>query len=72
MKDCTYCKWAKWERTAAGKLHPSGEGMCGHEIIVRPLPAAFYWLHKPIPLGGYINRKRELKTHCTYYDKSTP
>ena len=31
MKNCTDCKYADWQRTAAGKLHPSGDGECTYE-----------------------------------------
>lgn len=69
MKDCTHCKWAAWDRTAAGKLHPLGGGECTYKIVVRQLPAAFYWVFNPHHSGGFITRRRELKTHCTYYER---
>lgn len=32
MKNCTHCKHAVWQKTAAGRLHPSGDGECGYEV----------------------------------------
>ena len=69
MKSCVGCKHAEWKRTAAGKLHPSGDGDCKYPYKSPPLPASMFWLygHAYKPLGGHINRRRELKDHCTYY-----
>jgi hypothetical protein len=69
MKRCTNCKWAEWKRTANGRLHPSGEGRCAFPYKVPPLPAAFGWIGRltPVPSGGHIERKRELKEHCPYF-----
>ncbi len=73
MKNCTHCKHAEWDRTAAGKLHPSGDGKCGMKSLYKlpPLPASVHWfLNEPPTLhGGQINRKRELRDHCTYYER---
>jgi hypothetical protein len=73
MKNCTGCKWAQWERTKAGKLHPSGRGMCQKIIEIPALPAAFFWpgyngIGVPSPRGGYINRRRDHNDHCPYYE----
>lgn len=69
MKSCLHCKYAKWDRTAAGKLHPSGDGRCTFPYKVPPLPQALYWtgVGAPRPNGWHINRKEELKDHCVYY-----
>ena len=69
MKTCTHCKYANWKRTPAGKLHPSGEGKCTFPWKLPPLPASMYWVTRdgPTPNGGYVNRREELKDHCTYY-----
>ena len=69
MKNCTGCKHALWDTTAAGRLHPSGNGKCTYKWVMPPLPPAFYWLYRelPKPLGGHINRLTDLKGHCTYY-----
>ena len=67
MKNCTHCKYANWHRTQAGKLHPSGEGKCTFPWKLPPLPASMYWMTGPSPYGGHINRREELKEHCTYY-----
>ena len=70
MKNCTHCIHAKWDLTAAGKLHPSGNGRCQKEVRLPPLPAAMYWLSSPRPCGGHIHRKREHADHCPYYARA--
>ena len=69
MKNCTDCKHALWETTATGRLHPCGSGRCQYPYKVPALPQAFYWMsHRtPKPFGGNINRRTDLKDHCTYY-----
>ena len=69
MKNCTDCKWALWDTTAAGRLHPGGDGRCKYPYNVPALPQAFHWMYHgtPEPLGGHINRRTDLKDHCTYY-----
>ena len=67
MKNCTECKHAKWQRTAAGKQHPSGDGRCGYPYKIPPLPASMYWITVHTPCGGQINRREELKEHCPYF-----
>lgn len=69
MKNCTHCKHAVWDLTTAGKLHPSGDGRCGLEYKLPPLPASKYWrfMEVPVPIGGLINRRKELLSHCAYF-----
>lgn len=69
MKYCLKCKHAKWYRDAAGRMHRDGGGKCGYPWKMPQLPAAMYWMGNsaPQPLGGYINRRKELKDHCPYY-----
>ena len=71
MKDCTNCKFADWERTSAGKLHPSGNGQCKYQWVLPALPASMYWIGSgpSLPSGGYINRKKELKENCVYFNR---
>ena len=71
MKNCTHCKHAEWHRTAAGKLHPSGDGRCMCPWKMPPIPASMYWVSiiEPKPCGGAINRKQELKDHCVYFSR---
>lgn len=69
MKNCTDCKWAKWQRTKAGKLHPSGQGECTKNFIPPVLPAAFFWSSFiNAPCGGLINRRQDHDDHCPYYE----
>jgi len=69
MKNCTHCRHASWNKTAAGKLHPSGDGHCTFPVKIPVLPAAFHWLTTPHPLGGRINRREELRNDCPRYDR---
>lgn len=69
MKSCLYCKFANWDKTAAGKLHPLGGGRCTKEFSI-VVPQAFYFVGgTPKPAGGWINRKSELKDHCVFYQR---
>ena len=73
MKTCKGCKWAEWNRTASGRLHPNGGGRCTFQVKIPVLPQAFYWIGgEPRPMGGQINRKEEHKDHCAYYAPETP
>jgi hypothetical protein len=72
MKTCNGCKYAEWLKTANGRLHPSGQGDCKYPYKVPALPSAFYWAgwisnDAPVPVGGCINRREELKDHCPYW-----
>lgn len=68
MKNCKGCKFAEWQKTDAGKLHPSGDGKCTYDFKMPALPACMYWRRSaPSPKGGYINRRTEHKEHCPYY-----
>lgn len=69
MKNCTDCKYANWQRTDAGKLHPSGAGRCTAEYKLPPPPASMYWLVPPYLRGGNINRRRALDEDCTYFER---
>lgn len=71
MKNCTNCKHAQWKRTEAGRLHPSGDGRCAYPWKMPPIPAAMYWIGTaPTPTGGYINRRKDLRDHCTYFTRA--
>ena len=67
MKSCLDCSYAEWDRTKAGKLHPSGDGKCTWEYKEPKIPASFYWVSRYSPVGGYINRRKTLKKHCAFY-----
>ena len=69
MKSCLKCKYADWLKTEKGRLHPSGDGQCKYPYKVPPLPASMYWFSSHKPSGGYINRRKELKEHCPYWQK---
>ncbi len=73
MKNCTDCKHALWRLTAAGRLHPSGDGLCKYEYKAPPIPACMYWMSAtaPKPYGGTINRREELKDHCPTFARAT-
>ena len=69
MKDCTHCRFADWKRTKAGKLHPSGDGLCKYQYSVHELPASMQWVGgiAPKPIGGQISRKQQLDRHCSAF-----
>lgn len=73
MKNCTHCKHAVWQKTAAGRLHPSGDGKCGYEVRLPRLPASMWWPRTlygpPKPLGGFINRRKDLPEHCAFFER---
>ena len=70
MKSCVGCKYADWNRTEAGRLHPSGDGRCEYPWTQPPLPASMYWISRaPTPSGGHISRKEKLKDHCVYFTR---
>jgi len=71
MKNCTNCKHADWNKTASGRLHPSGDGRCAYPYKMPELPASMYWIRKaPAPHGGHINRRDDLKDHCAYFTRA--
>jgi hypothetical protein len=70
MKTCLGCKFAEWDWTKTGRLHPSGDGECIIKIRMPQLPNAFYTLQPKEELnilGGSINRKTVYEQHCPYY-----
>lgn len=70
MKICIGCRHADWKRTAAGKLHPSGDGNCLYPWKMPPLPGSMYFAATlGGPYGGFISRKRELEKHCPYFER---
>ena len=59
---CIGCKYANWQKTSNGRLHPNGEGKCTYVFPDMPvLPMSFMWGYSyndrpPCPKGGRINR----------------
>jgi hypothetical protein len=66
MSTCLDCKFADWKRTASGRFHPSGEGMCRHVWEPPPISAAhcfdFGSRNIPRPRWGQIDRKKPYQT----------
>lgn len=70
---CNGCKFAEWERTASGRLHPQKQGRCTylkqHPIKIS-LPAAFYFgtiWNRDVTLqigGGWIERDYDYTHDC--------
>lgn len=67
MSECFGCKWAVWDRTTNGRLHPNKAGRC---MWALPLTTAFPmvllqgWGSPAIralqePAGRYIERGRQ-------------
>jgi len=72
MKTCEGCKYAEWQKTESGRLHPSGKGRCGYKYKVPALPASMYWMgskNGERPYGGCISRIKGLPRHCPYYEQ---
>lgn len=71
MSKCNDCAFAAWERTRAGKLHPSGDGRCVFPHRTPPIPAAYCWGYydkpAPRPVGGWINRRTRAVEFCPTY-----
>ena len=69
---CDKCKWANWNRTKNGRLHPDKGGRCTKEIVIPAIPEAFYWINNmpTKPYGGYIERGRDLQNNCVYYEEN--
>lgn len=80
---CDKCKWANWNRTKNGRLHPDKGGRCTKEVVIPELPLAFHYLgsypvprvncgpHKPSWLysGGFIYRGKKHNNICVYYEE---
>lgn len=72
--DCTTCRFATWIRTAAGRLHPSGDGKCAWQVPAIRVPRAFYWISgtaMPRPAGGDINRRKPF-ADCPAHEGTFP
>lgn len=59
---CEGCRWAEWSRTAAGRLHPSGDGRCTWQAEFKIAGScavrAYDTFGKPVTVrGGLIRRK---------------
>ena len=71
MKNCTKCKYAEWEKTKNGRLHPNGEGRCNFKIKLPKLPPCMFWVnYLERPGGGRINRHKDFNEDCIYYQES--
>ena len=61
-RDCRSCRFASWQRTKTGRLHPSQSGRCTWEgWKAWAIPSAFYFFggnrDTPTrPSGGYLTR----------------
>ena len=66
---CTDCKFADWKKTAAGRLHPSGDGRCKWELPTVRLPVSQYFIGgKQRSYGGHISRKDDWE-QCPQYQR---
>lgn len=73
---CLTCKLADWKRTAAGRIHPNGQGKCAWTPPYIPTPAAWAWNatwsrkgRQPVPEWGQIDRRpRSTITECETYE----
>ncbi len=84
MKSCIGCRYANWEKTKIGRLHPSGKGVCTYRVKFPVLPASMSWTpvktlntsvidpsvaDDPRIFGGYINRHKKFDDHCPCYQE---
>ncbi len=70
MKTCLGCKWAKWDKTKNGRLHPSGDGQCTYQVKIPKLPKSMRWLYdEPRVSAGIITRKSDFEDDCIYYER---
>ncbi len=80
MSTCLDCKFADWKRTASGRLHPKGEGMCRHVWQPPPISAAYCFgfgiRDIPRPRWGQITRKTPYRTDgpngCKVFQRKEP
>lgn len=74
MSGCLTCKYADWQKTASGRLHPSGDGRCTWKMPEIKIPASMYFGHyamsrTPSIAGGYISRHRGVIHECPTYEE---
>jgi hypothetical protein len=67
MKTCVGCKYAKWDRTKSGRLHPSGLGECLYEFKLPKIPVCIKSNAFSTVIKLSINRRRSNDDHCAYY-----
>lgn len=68
---CETCRFAEWERTANGRRHPSGKGLCKTVLPAIPtIPAAFSWIGYGTPriTGGTIWRSLIVE-RCAFHEE---
>lgn len=68
MTLCLKCKWADWNKTENGRLHPNGGGQCRYTWTPPPLPACMYFFSPCKPSGGFINRKQSDFQSCPTFE----
>jgi hypothetical protein len=71
---CLTCKLAEWDKTASGRLHANGIGKCAWKPAHIPTPSVWRWnlinaAKQPIPIGGWLERKRPITSCETYESK---
>lgn len=66
-QSCVDCRYAEWKRTAAGRLHPSGEGRCVYTWESIVLPVCYHWERRNLPRPT-VNGKPGLDRHRAYTD----
>jgi hypothetical protein len=74
-RDCRSCRFASWQRTKTGRLHPSREGRCTWEGWKDwEIPPAFYCIGLGTlgrAAGGYITRQAPY-TACPCWEAMPP
>ena len=70
MRICLDCKFANWNRTSNGRLHPSGEGRCSWKKVVAF--AASVPEYKKDAADRVLNSKGTWQIHRGEGDKTCP
>lgn len=69
---CDDCKFAKWNRTTSGRLHPNKMGRCEWVFLPPLVPKAYRFAYGkpgeyPNPSGGYIERGATYTDNCACF-----
>ena len=73
MTICLDCKFAQWDRTQSGRLHPNGEGKClWTKVVVMPASVPIYNQNAVNRItnslfAGYIERGGRGLSKCPTY-----
>jgi hypothetical protein len=73
-RSCDTCRFAEWQKTANGRLHPGKQGKCTWQAPVYPIPKAvsYGWQGGGKPPvehhGRYISRDKYMHKDCEAWE----